>query len=714
MITAEIIADSISPSGSRITSFVLEYPRFFHVDLLTHRVLSRNGSSCLSGDTLIYIEKPSKVKNGEKSIHMKIPIRDLVNRWFRKGRNNLKTRIKRMYLRCLNEDTGEFTTTNIQDCFIQGINDIYEIELENGNKIKCTKNHKIFTENGWQTLESMGLTHTISGIVTWNNNHPKIATNGFVLTKEFLETERDSGKTIKKIAEENNLKYKSVAGFCERNKIKFRKEKSFHNTDFSYKNKDWLQNKINEGLFATQIAELCNTSYDKIKKQMKKFGIKGNKWVWGCKEVWNKGKTYKQKEESLIKVREVAKNRIKKDKYKNYEDEKVRRTVFLREIRLEIMNKFNFKCVISKTNKHLELHHIEPCWFNKSKIYDKDNLIPLNKKVHSFIHDNNLDLVFMNYYLSGQDPSKFIDLHNDLKLTCEEIGKPKAPGNTLVTRFYHIKNIKYVGKEETYDIEVSGEYKNFVANGIVVHNSRAMPSITTIKRVLDNMEMPYYWGKNQPGMKARSELSNTRKKLAKVVWKTSGYFQCFFCYLLNKIGLHKQHANRIIEPYVTMRIVCTATDWKNFFYLRNHPDAQPEFEMLAALMQMRMNESTPRKLNVGEWHIPFGDKIDEKRLSDLVIPDEFDCSSETMCKILTESKIKVAVARCARVSYYNFEGKDDYNSDFRLYRDLVEANPKHLSPTEHVAQCLEDNRRVGNFKGWKQYRKFILGENPDE
>jgi hypothetical protein len=55
--------------------------------------------------------------------------------------------------------------------------------------------------------------------------------------------------------------------------------------------------------------------------------------------------------------------------------------------------------------------------------------------------------------------------------------------NTKVT-FIKIKSIKYVGKEETYDIECEKPYSNFVANGFVVHNSGkslALIELTKIK-----------------------------------------------------------------------------------------------------------------------------------------------------------------------------------------------------------------------------------------
>ena len=44
-IKAEIVADSISPQGNRITTFLLTYPRIIHAELMTHRLFSRNSAS---------------------------------------------------------------------------------------------------------------------------------------------------------------------------------------------------------------------------------------------------------------------------------------------------------------------------------------------------------------------------------------------------------------------------------------------------------------------------------------------------------------------------------------------------------------------------------------------------------------------------------------------------------------------------------------------
>jgi hypothetical protein len=44
-ITAKILADSLAPSGKRLTTFVCTYPRAIHSELMTHRALTKSSAS---------------------------------------------------------------------------------------------------------------------------------------------------------------------------------------------------------------------------------------------------------------------------------------------------------------------------------------------------------------------------------------------------------------------------------------------------------------------------------------------------------------------------------------------------------------------------------------------------------------------------------------------------------------------------------------------
>lgn len=291
------------------------------------------------------------------------------------------------------------------------------------------------------------------------------------------------------------------------------------------------------------------------------------------------------------------------------------------------------------------------------------------------------------------------------------------------------------------------EYPRFIHAELMTHrvfsknaaSSRAIPIEKMIQQVIDNPAMPEFWGKNQSGMQAKEELDNvsaiysadisqynehgatttvpihyTTKEYAQKLWLASRDQSIESVKKLNRIGLHKQICNRLLEPWFNIRIILSGTEFENFFALRAHKDAQPEFQKLAFLMLEQYNASTPKTLSDGEWHIPFGDKIDNKKLSDLVL----ELNNNIVIDVIgwfedevNELRKKVAVARCARVSYFNYEGKDDYAADIKLCDRLFGNNPKHLSPTEHVAQAQSNSNWCGNFRGFKQFRKFFEDEN---
>lgn len=172
-----------------------------------------------------------------------------------------------------------------------------------------------------------------------------------------------------------------------------------------------------------------------------------------------------------------------------------------------------------------------------------------------------------------------------------------------------------------------------------------------------------------------------------------------------ELPVTKQLRNRLLEPFMWQTVILSGTDFENFFRLRNHEDAEIHFQKLADKMLIAYNNSNPNKLNYGEYHIPFGDNIDEIKLQSLVDKGEIEDNS------IDNLKTRIAVARCARVSYFNFEGQDDYIADMKLYDRLVGQVPRHMSPTEHVAMALDSDEYIGNFKGFIQHRKMFVDEN---
>lgn len=287
------------------------------------------------------------------------------------------------------------------------------------------------------------------------------------------------------------------------------------------------------------------------------------------------------------------------------------------------------------------------------------------------------------------------------------------------------------------------EYPRYIHSELMTHrvfsknaaSSRAIPIEKMIKQIQDNPAMPTHWGKNQSGMQANEELSDSdsiglvlpnringeqlsSKEWAKRIWLKARDEAIENVKTLNSLGLHKQIANRILEPWFHIRIILSGTEFENFFMLRAHKDAHPDLQKLAYLMLEQYNQSEPKKLVAGEWHIPFGDKVDDDKLNAAVARQYKEDTKNNLVnsygyidKLILKTKIKIAIARCARVSYFNYEGKDDYEADIKLCDKLFGQVPRHLSPTEHVAQALDKSEFVGNFRRFKQFRKFFEDEN---
>lgn len=250
------------------------------------------------------------------------------------------------------------------------------------------------------------------------------------------------------------------------------------------------------------------------------------------------------------------------------------------------------------------------------------------------------------------------------------------------------------------------EYQRFIHGEVMTHrmfsrnamSSRAIPVAKMIKQVKEDPATPVHWGKNQPGMQASTALEGEELLGVLKLWQEAAVNAADVAEKMAALGAHKQVANRILEPFQWMRTLVTATEWDNFYHLRNHPDAQPEFQALAKQMAIRWSESTPVVRPAGEfnfqdekcWHLPY---VREEERSQHGV----------------DTLVKLSTARCARVSYLTHDGENpDIQKDLDLYNRLVGSEPIHASPTEHAAMALKDkDYQFKNFYGWLQYRNLV-------
>ena len=221
---------------------------------------------------------------------------------------------------------------------------------------------------------------------------------------------------------------------------------------------------------------------------------------------------------------------------------------------------------------------------------------------------------------------------------------------------------------------------------------------------------PVHWGLNQAGMQANVELRDLPLSEAKLLWSKAANKAADFAEQMMAVGLHKQVANRVLEPFLMVKGIITATEFDNWYELRMHPDAQPEIQALATAMYEASNSSEPDPLVHGEWHLPYV-TVHDWNVFQAAYPWDFE-------KQIDLAK-KVSAARCCRVSYLKHDGSNStVEEDLALCARLAASRPIHASPFEHQATPdryirdmeaghWESPELHGNFVGWRQHRKEI-------
>ncbi len=271
-------------------------------------------------------------------------------------------------------------------------------------------------------------------------------------------------------------------------------------------------------------------------------------------------------------------------------------------------------------------------------------------------------------------------------------------------------------------------------------SSRAIPTHKQIRRVLEDPYIPSVWGKDMPGMQGTEPLTNPGEiEDAELAWLDArdtsvlaavalmgGSEQLEYGSTGNRFTgealedaielrerveelrkttdfiapvmqhrMHKQNPNRLLEPWVWHTVVITSTEWNNFYGLRTDAAAEPHIQIVANKMLEQHNASTPEELTYDEWHLPY---VREE--------DKAEHPKETL--------LKMAVARCARVSYENQRDAGMVERDEKMY-DRLTSNG-HASPLEHparpmTAEELSVSTFNGNFRGWWQHRSDLPRAN---
>lgn len=282
---------------------------------------------------------------------------------------------------------------------------------------------------------------------------------------------------------------------------------------------------------------------------------------------------------------------------------------------------------------------------------------------------------------------------------------------------------KYTGTViTTYELE----YPRYIHSEFMTHrqfsrnaaSSRAIPIDKMHEQIMEHDVSFVHWGKNQPGMQSKEELTGIALRGVKDLWISARDKAIRYAKAMAETGAHKQLVNRVTEPYMMMKVVMTTTKKANWKWLRKHSDAQPEIQELAKVMDEADNLSIPLELHDGEWHVPYVNRVVDFNTGKL-------CYFINDTEVSAEIAIKVSASCCAQVSYRKSD--DSIHKAVQIYDRLINSEPVHASPIEHQATPINHERaraawdtvpgithldrhgtlHSGNFHNWIQYRQLV-------
>jgi thymidylate synthase (FAD) len=331
-----------------------------------------------------------------------------------KGRHrDSRRRVRKMRLRVLDESTGEFTTGHIADIFNKGVQPVYELTLADGKQLELTENHRVLTANGWQTMaEAVGLR---------GSGDAAVMTRECALMANGLPVHQD---------------------------------------------RDWLSTQRKEGLSVQQIADAAGCSYPTIRKWLRYHGLQFTREErYRSRPAWNKGKSgYSTR---LVHTTEhlEAIRRARSGERSNFwrggrssDRQSIAAWTTQRAPRVHLL--YDYTCQkCGRRGGELHAHHVIPVWLDQSLAREIGNLATLCDECHRAVHR------------TRESEIEFATEFADLIGFATEGALSRSRGWRLTAHPVAVVAIRYVGLRQTYDLAVDGEWHNFVANGIIVHNS---------------------------------------------------------------------------------------------------------------------------------------------------------------------------------------------------------------------------------------------------
>ena len=499
---------------------------------LTHELVRHRAGwgYCLAGDTLIYSEHFDR---GKRSGAKKRTIRSLYEMTLT---SHGQGRLKLVRLRCLDEQAGTFTTGRIAAIARSGKRPVFLVDLEDGKKIKCSRDHRFLSATGWKSLDAL-----VGGL--------SVSPGGLTVTGEL--------------------------GAMMVNGIPV------------YRDREWLSEQYHTLNHDQEtIARAAGVTKHCIRVWVKKHGLQKPMGSWTIgREPWNKGKRYvggwhhsPETRAALGRAKTGAKNH-------GWRGGITRKATVLRRavevLRPEILARDEYRCRLCGRDKaKFVMHHVLPIWYRPDLAADATNIVTVCRPCH-LERLNQRELEYVGHFAP------------DVPLPDPLPRPPRGALPLLKPKLVKIAKVTYVGEEETFDIEMAGENHNFVANGIVTHNSQLS------QRYVDESEAQFVIPPaiiDDPALEKawKSQMETAQKAYVELVDQLMERYS-WVADKVHRRKMAREAARGVLPNSTETKIVMTgnARAWRTMLELRSSEGAELEIRRFAVTALRLMQDEAP-------------------------------------------------------------------------------------------------------------------------
>ena len=330
-----------------------------------------------------------------------------------------RDRVRGMMLRQVDEYSMRLQHTRVVDVFKNGLKPVFRVVLADGKRIEATRDHRFLFAQGWRTLaEATGLKEVGRKAVWLEGEH-------------FLY----------------------VNGASEQ-------------VPAMYQDPSWLQREYRgHRRSISDIAEACGVSYPTIRKWLTRYRLtdRERKGYKAGSVPWNRGKTYRigpknMSPESLARIRAARSGPASNFWRGGLSTDRESIGRWTTQVAAKVHEENRWTCQLcAQRASELHCHHVVPVWADLGRARDINNLTTLCGDCHRSMQGRELE---------------FVERLGGPRVKTEWVRRPRVAWSRLEkAKLVRIESIEFLGERETYDLEVQGPFHNFVANGIVTHNS---------------------------------------------------------------------------------------------------------------------------------------------------------------------------------------------------------------------------------------------------